>query len=424
MHYVSEHGIMPKLYQRETIVTNNSERKDIRLVTSESVSEGHPDKICDQISDAVLDEMLGADPLARVACETAVSNGLVIVMGEITCSCYVDIRDVVRRVVKDIGYTVPEYGFDYRSCGILVSLNNQSPDIAQGVDQSLEAREHGGITDAEIERTGAGDQGIMVGYACSETPELMPLPIMLAHKLCHRLAEVRKDKTIPYLRPDGKSQVSIEYENGVARRLDTIIIAAQHDPDVSEQTIREDIIEKVIKPAVPTELIDAKTRYYVNATGRFVIGGPACDTGFTGRKLMVDTYGGVIRHGGGAFSGKDPTKVDRSGNYAARYVAKNIVAAGLAERLEVEIAYVIGKAEPIAIAMNTFGTEKVDCEIIHKLIKKYFDLRPGAIIRTLQLRRPIYKPVAAYGHFGRNDLAVPWEKTDKADILHKEAGLT
>jgi len=405
-------------------VANIREKKDIRLVTSESVTEGHPDKLCDQISDAVLDEMISKDPLSRVACETAVSNGLVIVMGEVTCSCYVDIRDIVRRVVKDVGYTVPDYGFDYQSCGVLISLNNQSPDIAQGVDQSLEIREHGDITDAEIERTGAGDQGLMVGYACSETPELMPLPITLAHKLCHRLAEVRKNKVLPYLRPDGKSQVTIEYENGVARRLDTVIIAAQHNPDVTEQTIKEDIIEKVIKPTIPVELIDAKTKYYINATGRFVIGGPACDTGFTGRKLMVDTYGGVIRHGGGAFSGKDPTKVDRSGNYMARYVAKNVVAAGLAEKFEVEVAYVIGKAEPVAIATNTFGTGKVSDEIIHKLIKDNFDLRPGAIIRTLQLRRPIYRPVAAYGHFGRNDINVPWEKTDKADTLRKEAGLS
>jgi len=405
-------------------VANIREKKNIRLVTSESVTEGHPDKLCDQISDAVLDEMISKDPLSRVACETAVSNGLVIVMGEVTCSCYVDIRDIVRRVVKDVGYTVPDYGFDYQSCGVLISLNNQSPDIAQGVDQSLEIREHGDITDAEIERTGAGDQGLMVGYACSETPELMPLPITLAHKLCHRLAEVRKNKVLPYLRPDGKSQVTIEYENGVARRLDTVIIAAQHNPDVTEQTIKEDIIEKVIKPTIPVELIDAKTKYYINATGRFVIGGPACDTGFTGRKLMVDTYGGIIRHGGGAFSGKDPTKVDRSGNYMARYVAKNVVAAGLAEKFEVEVAYVIGKAEPVAIATNTFGTGKVSDEIIHKLIKDNFDLRPGAIIRTLQLRRPIYRPVAAYGHFGRNDINVPWEKTDKADTLRKEAGLS
>ena len=405
-------------------MANIREKKDIRLVTSESVTEGHPDKLCDQISDAVLDEMISKDPLSRVACETAVSNGLVIVMGEVTCSCYVDIRDIVRRVVKDVGYTVPDYGFDYQSCGVLISLNNQSPDIAQGVDQSLEIREHGDITDAEIERTGAGDQGLMVGYACSETPELMPLPITLAHKLCHRLAEVRKNKVLPYLRPDGKSQVTIEYENGVARRLDTVIIAAQHNPDVTEQTIKEDIIEKVIKPTIPVELIDAKTKYYINATGRFVIGGPACDTGFTGRKLMVDTYGGIIRHGGGAFSGKDPTKVDRSGNYMARYVAKNVVAAGLAEKFEVEVAYVIGKAEPVAIATNTFGTGKVSDEIIHKLIKDNFDLRPGAIIRTLQLRRPIYRPVAAYGHFGRNDINVPWEKTDKADTLRKEAGLS
>ncbi len=402
---------------------NSNRKKVVRLVTSESVNEGHPDKICDQISDAVLDEMLIQDPLSRVACETAASNGLVIVLGEVTCSGYVDIRDVVRRVVHDIGYTVPDYGFDYQSCGVLVSLNSQSPDIAQGVNQSLEAREHGGITDAEIETIGAGDQGIMVGYACSETPELMPLPIMLAHKLCRRLAQVRRDKTIPYLRPDGKSQVTVEYENGIARRLDTVIIAAQHHPEVTEKTIREDIIEKVIKATMPPELIDAKTKYYVNATGRFVIGGPACDTGFTGRKLMVDTYGGVTRHGGGAFSGKDPTKVDRSGSYAARYVAKNVVAAGLAERFELEIAYVIGKAEPVASALNTFGTAKVDEDLIQKLIKAHFDLRPGAIIRSLQLRRPIYKPVAAYGHFGRNDLDLPWEKTDKADVLRKEAGL-
>jgi S-adenosylmethionine synthetase len=388
------------------------------MLTSESVTEGHPDKMCDQISDAVLDAILEEDPYARVACETAVTNGLVIVLGEITTDCYVEIPQLVREVVRDVGYTHPEYGFDYQSCGIMVSIKEQSPDIAGGVGTSREVRE--GSSD-ELDRIGAGDQGMMVGFACNETPEFMPLPISLAHKLCRRLAEVRKDGTLPYLRPDGKSQITVEYNNGTPRRVDSVVMGAQHNADVSPEKIEQDITREVIKQVIPAGLIDEKTRFFVNATGRFVVGGPVSDTGFTGRKLLVDTYGSIARHGGGAFSGKDPTKVDRSASYMARYIAKNIVAAGLAERLELQISYSIGVAHPLSVSAETFGTGKVDYKALLELINKHFDLRPEAIIRTLDLRRPIYRQTACYGHFGRDDLDLPWEKTDKAELLKKEA---
>lgn len=390
------------------------------LLTSESVTEGHPDKLCDQIADTILDAILDKDPYGRVACEVATTTGLVMVLGQITTATYVDIPKIVREVVRDIGYTFPEYGFDYQSCGVLTSINEQSSDIDLGVTRSMDVKMAETVSD-ELDRTGAGDQGMMVGYACNETPELMPLPISLSHKLCQRLAQVRKDGTLPYLRPDGKSQVTVEYCQGVARRITGIVVAAQHNPDVDPDKIKSDILKHVVEPIVPTSLVDAQTEYFVNATGRFVIGGPVADTGFTGRKILVDTYGGLARHGGGAFSGKDPTKVDRSATYMARYIAKNVVAAGLADRLEVQIAYVIGVAHPLSVSIETFGTGKVDQAVIDNLIAKYFDLRPAAIIQHFNLRRPIYRQTATYGHFGRDDLDLPWEKTDKADLLRKEA---
>lgn len=389
--------------------------------TSESVTEGHPDKICDQISDAVLDAIIRDDPDARVACECAVTTGLVLVMGEITTTTYVDLNSLVRDVVLDIGYTRAKFGFDGETCGVMVSIKEQSPDIALGVNKALEAK-RGEMSEEEIEAIGAGDQGMMVGFACTETPELMPMPIMLAHKLCRRLAQVRKDGTLPYLRPDGKSQVTVEYEYGKPKRVDTIVVSAQHSPDVSQDKIRDDIIRRVIKYVVPNGMMDEQTKIYVNPTGRFVIGGPAGDAGLTGRKIMVDTYGGMASHGGGCFSGKDPTKVDRSGAYYARYVAKNIVAAGLADRLELQVSYAIGIARPLSLAIETFGTGKVPDEQILELIQKHFDFRPAAIIRDLNLRRPIFRPTAVYGHFGRDDIDAPWERTDKSDLLRREAG--
>lgn len=392
-----------------------------RLFTSESVTEGHPDKICDQISDAVLDAFLQNDPNARVACEVSVATGLVLVIGEITSrSEYVDIQAIARQTIKDIGYTRAKYGFDYQTCAVLVSLNEQSPDIAQGVNQALEARE-GQMSDDEIEAIGAGDQGLMFGFAVNETPELMPLPISISHQLARRLTEVRKNGTLPYLRPDGKTQVTVEYDGDKPVRIDTIVVSTQHSEDITLEQIQRDIKEHVIGPIVKPELLDEHTKYFINPTGRFVIGGPQGDAGLTGRKIIVDTYGGYARHGGGAFSGKDPTKVDRSGAYAARYVAKNIVAAGLADKCEVQLAYAIGVARPVSIAVDTFGTSKVSEDKLVELIRKHFDLRPAGIIKAFELRRPIYRQTAAYGHFGRNDIDLPWERTDKAEILKAEA---
>jgi len=393
-----------------------------KLFTSESVTEGHPDKIADQISDAVLDAILSQDPNARVACETAVTTGLVLVTGEITTDCYVDIPKVVRETICQIGYTRAKFGFDGETCAVLTAIDEQSPDIAMGVNKAYEAKK-GEMSDAEIAAIGAGDQGMMFGYASNETPEFMPLPIALAHRLTRKLAEVRKNGEISYLRPDGKSQVTVEYEDGKPVRVDTVVISTQHSPDVSLDTIQEDIIEKVIKRIIPVELLDTNTKYFINPTGRFVIGGPQGDAGLTGRKIIVDTYGGMARHGGGAFSGKDPTKVDRSAAYAARYVAKNVVAAGLADRCEVQLAYAIGVARPVSIMVDTFGTGKISDDKLITLIQENFDLRPAGIIQTLDLRRPIYKQTAAYGHFGRLDLDLPWERTDKAGALRKGAGL-
>jgi S-adenosylmethionine synthetase len=390
--------------------------------TSESVTEGHPDKICDQISDAVLDAILIDDPNARVACETAVTTGLIVVMGEITTSTYVDIGTIARDVVRDIGYTRGKFGFDADTCGVIVSIKEQSSDIAQGVDRALEQRE-GQLNEAQLNATGAGDQGMMIGFACDETPELMPLTVVLAHKLVQRLAEVRRNGTLDYLRPDGKSQVTIEYAYGKPKRVDTVLVSSQHAPEVSNEQIRADILQHVVRKVIPAELLDENTKYYVNPTGRFVIGGPLGDAGLTGRKIIVDTYGGIARHGGGAFSGKDATKVDRSGAYMARYIAKNVVAAGLASRFEIQVSYAIGVARPLSIAIETFGTGTIPDDQIIELINKHFDMRPAAIIHNLDLRKPQFRQVAAYGHFGRDDLNVAWEKTDKADVLRKEAGL-
>lgn len=395
--------------------------KKHKFFTSESVTEGHPDKIADQISDSVLDAIFAQDPNSRVACETLVTTGLVHVVGEISTNVYVDIPKIVRETIRDIGYTRAKYGFDCDTCGVLVSIDEQSADIAMGVDQALEAKQ--GQSD-EADSIGAGDQGMMFGFATNETPELMPMPIALAHRMARRLTQMRKERVLPYLRPDGKTQVTVEYdENNKPIRIDTVVVSTQHRPEVDLQMISNDVIQHVIKPTVPAELLDENTKYYVNPTGRFVIGGPQGDAGLTGRKIIVDTYGGMARHGGGAFSGKDPTKVDRSAAYAARHVAKNVVAAGLADQCEIQLAYAIGVAHPVSVRIETFGTGKFDDSQIEEWVQKHFDLRPAGIIRELDLRRPIYRQTAAYGHFGRTDLDLPWEKLDKVDVLRKEAGL-
>lgn len=393
-----------------------------KLFTSESVTEGHPDKICDQISDAVLDSILEQDPMGRVACEVSVTTGLVLVMGEISTECYVDIPKIVRKTIEDIGYTRAKYGFDCDTCGVITAIDEQSSDIALGVDKALEAKK-GEMMEQDIAATGAGDQGMMFGFACDETPELMPMPISLAHKLARRLSQVRKEGILDYLRPDGKTQVTVEYNDERPVRVDTIVISSQHSPEVDHDTIERDIVENVIKPVIPEGMVDKDTKIYINPTGRFVIGGPQGDSGLTGRKIIVDTYGGYARHGGGAFSGKDPTKVDRSASYAARYVAKNVVAAGLASKCEVQVAYAIGMAKPVSVSVETFGTGKLSDDEIANIIMKVFDLRPAAIIKDLDLRRPIYRQLAAYGHMGRTDIDVPWEKTDKVEELKRLAGI-
>lgn len=415
-----EDGYCSPSYQRGIFFRRNKMAKNREFFTSESVTEGHPDKMADQISDGILDAILEKDPHARVACETVLTTGLIHVVGEISTSCYVDIPRIIRDTVRDIGYTRAKYGFDCDTCGILVSLDEQSGDIAMGVDAAKEYKES--KTD-EFDAIGAGDQGMMFGYATNETDDYMPLPISLAHRLSRRLAAVRKNETLSYLRPDGKTQVTVEYEDGKPVHIDTIVISTQHSPEVTREQIEKDLITYVLKPELTDGLFDDKTKLFINPTGRFVIGGPQGDSGLTGRKIIVDTYGGMARHGGGAFSGKDPTKVDRSAAYAARYVAKNIVAAGLADKCEIQLAYAIGVARPVSIHVDTFGTGKVDNETIVQLIEKHFDLRPAGIIKMLDLLRPIYKQTAAYGHFGRNDLDLPWERTDKADVLRKEAGL-
>lgn len=390
-----------------------------RLFTSESVTEGHPDKMADQISDAVLDAIYAQDPTARVACETALTTGLVLVMGEISTSCYVDINKTVRDTINEIGYNNPDYGFDGHSCGVIIALDEQSADIAMGVDKALEAK-RGEMADSAIEAIGAGDQGMMFGFACDETPELMPMPISLAHRLSQKLSEVRKNGILSYLRPDGKTQVTVEYDGDKLVRIDAVVVSTQHSEAVTQEQIHADIMEYVIRPIVPAELLDDNTKYFINPTGRFVIGGPVGDSGLTGRKIIVDTYGGYASHGGGAFSGKDPTKVDRSAAYAARYVAKNIVAAGLAKKCEIELAYAIGVAKPVSVLVNTHGTGLVSDEVLVDIVNKHFDLRPAGIIKMLDLRRPIYKQTAAYGHFGRIDVDLPWERTDKIEILKAE----
>ena len=393
-----------------------SQEHNRRLFTSESVTEGHPDKLADQISDAILDAIIGQDPVARVAAETLVTTGLVVVAGEITTSCYVDMPHIIRETIREVGYTRAKYGFDGSTCAVMTSIDEQSPDIALGVNTALEAK-LGEESDSQIEAIGAGDQGMMFGFACTETPELMPAPISLAHRLSRRLSQVRKSRELPYLRPDGKTQVSVEYDNGRPVRVDTIVVSCQHHPDVSQAQIREDIIQQVIRTTVAPEWLDQKTRFLVNPTGRFVIGGPQGDAGLTGRKIIVDTYGGYAPHGGGAFSGKDPTKVDRSAAYAARWVAKNVVAAGLASKCQIQVAYAIGVARPVSVLIDTFGTGIVPDEQIEKAVGEVFDLRPAAIIRDLDLRRPLYKQVAAYGHFGRDDLNLPWEQTSRVASL-------